>query len=118
MKILIFDDDEDILSICTFIFEDAGWQVFAYTDCRDIVARTIAYSPDVILMDNWIPEEGGIIATQALKSDSDLKNIPVIYFSANSNIQYLAAKAGAEFCIPKPFDLDGLKTAVIIAAKL
>ena len=42
--------------------------------------------PDVILMDNWIPDDGGIIATQTLKKIEELKNIPVIYFSANSDI--------------------------------
>lgn len=117
MKVLIFDDDEDILAICTFILEEEGWVVTAYPDCRHIIERALAAEPDVILMDNWIPDEGGIVATQALKNDVRLKAIPVIYFSANSDIQQLAAKAGAEYYLPKPFDLDDLKKAIHTAAE-
>ena len=116
-KVLIFDDDEDILSICTFILEEDGWQVMVYPDCRDMIARTTAFAPDVILMDNWIPDEGGIVATQTIKSAPELRNIPVIYFSANSDIQSLAAKAGADHWIPKPFDLDVLKAKLLAAIK-
>ena len=112
MKVLIFDDDEDILAICTYILEEEGWQVETHTDCRDILTKAGAFKPDVILMDNWIPDEGGIVATQILKSDAQLKKIPVVYFSANSDIQLLAEKAGAEFCLPKPFDLGDLQAII------
>lgn len=111
-KIIVFDDDEDILSICTFILEEQGWSVFTYPDCNDIVERVSAILPDAILMDNWIPEEGGIIATQKLKKDKNLKNIPVIYFSANSDIEVLAMKAGAQSFLAKPFDLNELERTI------
>lgn len=111
-KILIFDDDEDILSICTFILEDDGWQVKSYPDCSNIVERVISFSPDVILMDNWIPADGGIPATRLIKAAPETTHIPVIYFSANSDIEALAAKAGTNLCLSKPFELDELKQAV------
>ncbi|TSJ36373.1 response regulator [Mucilaginibacter corticis] len=116
-KVLIFDDDEDILAICTYVLEDAGWEVIAYTDCRDVIARTAAFRPDVILMDNWIPDEGGIVATQILKKDPVLQRIPVIYFSANSNIGELAITAGADHVLAKPFDLEDLRLTVLKALK-
>ena len=68
--------------------------------------------PDVILMDNWIPDTGGIIATQALKNNDALKSIPVVYFSANSDIQLLAKQAGAEAYIAKPFDLEDMERII------
>src|ERR1700733_11582079 len=108
-KIVIFDDDEDILSICSFILEEQGWEVFAFTDCNKITEKVSSILPDVILMDNWIPDDGGIIATQTLKRSEDLKNIPVIYFSANSDIELLANHAGAETYLAKPFDLEELE---------
>jgi DNA-binding NtrC family response regulator len=111
-KIIIFDDDEDILSICTYILEEQGWNVSTFTNCNDIVERVTTVSPDVILMDNWIPDEGGIIATQALKRHEELKSIPVIYFSANSDIQLLADHAGAESYLAKPFDLEELEKVI------
>ncbi|MBK0380206.1 response regulator [Mucilaginibacter segetis] len=111
-KIIIFDDDEDILSICSYILEEQGWDVYTFTDCTNILEKVSGIMPDVILMDNWIPESGGIIATQTLKKNESLKNIPVVYFSANSDIQLLAQHAGAETHLAKPFDLEELEKVV------
>ena len=111
-KIIIFDDDEDILSICSFILEEQGWAVSAFADCNNIVEKVLAILPDVILMDNWIPDDGGIIATQKLKQNETLKNIPIIYFSANSDIESLANHAGAESYLAKPFDLEELERVI------
>lgn len=111
-KIVIFDDDEDILSICTFILEEQGWEVFSFTDCKSIVDKVSTILPDVILMDNWIPEDGGVIATQKLKNTDALKNIPVIYFSANNDIELLTNQAGAQSFLAKPFDLGDLERII------
>jgi len=111
-KIIIFDDDEDILSICTYILSEQGWDVHTYTDCNSIAERVEAVMPNVILMDNWIPDAGGIIATQTLKKTENLRNIPVIYFSANSDIQLLANHAGAETYLAKPFDIEELERTI------
>jgi len=73
-RIIIFDDDEDILSICSYILEEQGWQVHSFTDCNDIIERVEGIDPNVILMDNWIPDIGGMRATQILKKNmSSLK---------------------------------------------
>ncbi|HEY8780286.1 MAG TPA: response regulator [Mucilaginibacter sp.] len=108
-RIAIFDDDEEILSICRFILEEKGWEVFTFIDCNEINEKVSAVSPGVILMDNWIPDDGGVIATRKLKNDENLKNIPVIYFSANSDIELLASHAGAESFLAKPFDIEELE---------
>jgi two-component system cell cycle response regulator DivK len=111
-KIIIFDDDEDILSVCTYVLEEQGWDVHVFTDCNQIIDKVSSVMPDVILMDNWIPDTGGIIATQALKNSDELKNIPVVYFSANSDIQLLAKQAGAEAYLAKPFDLEDMERTI------
>ncbi|MET1055737.1 MAG: response regulator [Pedobacter sp.] len=111
-KVIIFDDDEDILSICTYILEEQNWQVQTYTDTKDIVERVASFKPAIIFMDNWIPDEGGIVATQILKGNADVKNTPVIYFSANTDIESLAAKAGANAYLAKPFELDDLEIVI------
>jgi CheY-like chemotaxis protein len=111
-KIIIFDDDEDILSVCTYVLEEQGWEVHVFTDCNQITDKVRQIMPDVILMDNWIPDTGGIVATQTLKSTDALKHIPVVYFSANSDIQLLAKQAGAEAYIAKPFDLEDMERII------
>ena len=111
-KIIIFDDDEDILSICTYILEEQGWLVHTFTDCNSIINKIEGIIPNIILMDNWIPDIGGIQATQTLKKDHRFKHIPVIYFSANNDIQTLASNAGADGYLAKPFDIDDLEKAI------
>src|ERR1700740_618914 len=111
-KIVIFDDDEDILSICSYVLEEQGWEVHIFTDCGNIAEKVSAISPSVILMDNWIPDSGGIVATQTLKNTDSLRDIPVVYFSANSDIQMLANRAGAEAYLAKPFDLNDLERII------
>lgn len=107
--VAIFDDDEDILSICTYILGEQGWAVHTFTDCNEIIDRVEEIRPAVILMDNWIPDQGGIAATQLLKSSEELAHIPVVYFSANNDIALLAEQAGATAYLAKPFDLDDLE---------
>lgn len=114
-RILICDDDSDILSICQFILEEMGLEVHTRTDCNNILSIVGEVKPDVILMDNWIPDTGGIIATRMIKQHPLYKKIPVIYFSANTDIKLLARDAGADSYLAKPFDISDLEKAIAFA---
>ena len=107
-RVLIFEDDKDLLIIFEFLFEDNGWQVFTNATSDEVIERTEEVQPHLILMDNWIPNIGGIAATQALKADSRFSRIPVIYISANNDVSSLSEKAGADAFMAKPFDFDEL----------
>ena len=111
-KVFIFDDNNDILELCTLILEDAGYEIKTSATSNNIVDQVSAYMPDIIFMDNWLPDVGGIEATQELKSHPDLKHIPVIYFSANNDVSALATKAGADSFLAKPFDIHALEEIV------
>ena len=111
-RILIFDDDTDILAICSYILEDQGWDVHTRTNCNNIIETLEEIKPNVILMDNWIPDTGGIIATQLIKDHPTFKSVPVIYFSANNDIKTLAKQAGADTFLAKPFDISELEEVV------
>lgn len=114
-RILICDDDTDILSICQFILEEIGLEVHTRNNCNNILEVVAQVKPDVILMDNWIPDTGGIIATRIIKQHPEYKNIPVIYFSANTDIKLLAHDAGADSYLAKPFDINDLEAAIATA---
>ena len=96
-QIMIFDDDTDILSICSYILQLKGWEVHTQTNCNNILDALEKVKPDVIVMDNWIPDTGGIVATQTIKAHETFKHIPVIYFSANHDISNLAKQAGTDY---------------------
>lgn len=112
-KVFIFDDNSDILELCTFILEDAGYEIKTSSSSNDIIDQVSAYTPDIIFMDNWLPDVGGIDATRALKNHPTLKAIPVIYFSANNDVMVLADQAGADGYLSKPFDIEELENIII-----
>jgi len=111
-KIFIFDDNLEILQLCTEILEDLGCEVKTSPTTTNVEQQVLSFMPDLIFMDNWLPDISGIEATRLLKSNEQLKNIPVLYFSANSNIDALAAEAGADDFLGKPFDIDQFETLV------
>lgn len=111
--ILVFDDDKAILEIFTIVLESAGYNVKISATSHDIIEKVSESNPDVVIMDNWIPDIGGVEATKLLKSHPDYKHIPVIYCSANNDVESLANRAGAETYLSKPFDLDELEQKVI-----
>jgi CheY-like chemotaxis protein len=111
-RILICDDDEDILSICAYVLEENGWEVHTRNNCKDIIETVENIMPNLILMDNWIPDTGGIKATQTIKAAPSISHIPVIYFSANNDVKDLAIVAGADGFLAKPFDIGELEQIV------
>ncbi len=111
-KVLIFDDDTDLLEVCSLILTAKNFEVIIKDRCTEIINDVLAHNPDVILMDNWIPDIGGVKATRLVKDSAELRHIPVIFFSANNNVTELAAEAGADFALQKPFDITELEEMV------
>lgn len=111
-RVLVFDDDKDILEICTYILDEAGYDIKTSENARDIEEQVKSFMPNLIFMDNWLPDLGGIEATRKLKNNLSLKDIPVIYFSANTDIEKLASQAGADSYLAKPFDITDLEEIV------
>lgn len=109
---MIFDDDSDILEICSIILQQKGYEVKTENTCKDILQKVTAYAPDIIMMDNKIPDEGGIASTKKLKANPATSFIPVIFFSANTNVIALSKEATAEYYLQKPFDIEDLEMLV------
>jgi CheY-like chemotaxis protein len=83
-RILVCDDDLDILDILDYALTDEGWEVVKTYTVDNIIDKVQSAQPSVIIMDNWIPGVGGIEATQAIKRHPVFRNIPVIYLTANT----------------------------------
>ena len=111
-RVMIFDDDTDLLEVCSIVLKTKNYIVIGLNKCSDIVHEVKSFAPNVILMDNWIPDVGGVKATQLLKNNPELKSIPIIFFSANDRVEDLALEAGAEFYLQKPFEIEELEAAV------
>jgi CheY-like chemotaxis protein len=111
-KVMIYDDDTDLLEVCTLILQSRDLEVVTRDSCAGILADLEKHQPHVILMDNWIPDVGGIKATRLVKDSPQFRHIPVIFFSANNDVRDLAAQAGADYFLQKPFDITELETIV------
>ena len=116
-RVLVCDDDVNISEIVALVLTDADWEVYTIPDCNNMIEKIESINPSVIFMDHKIPDEGGIVATQIIKNHPDYSDIPVIYFTANDDIDNLAQKAGADYMLQKPFNIKQLEETVSKAFK-
>ncbi len=112
-KVFLFDDNEEILNLCVEILEDLHCEVQTSPTTTNLIAQLDQFKPNLIFMDNWLPELSGVEATQLIKAQAQFAHIPVVYFTANTNIEYLAQIAGADRYLAKPFDIEEFETIVL-----
>jgi len=113
-KILIAEDDPDIRELVAFTLRFAGHEVVAASNGEEAVQLAAREFPDLILMDVRMPRMTGYDACRAIKANSELRDIPVVFLSAKgqeSEIQ-TGLEAGAEEYLLKPFALDQLMDRV------
>ena len=110
--ILIFDDDMEILLVCKIILEQKNYRVEIRSRCDNIIEDILTASPDLILMDLWIPEMGGENAIHLMKNNKATQHIPVILFSANAEIEEICNRCNANGFLSKPFDVLALKKII------
>jgi two-component system alkaline phosphatase synthesis response regulator PhoP len=103
-KILIVDDESDVIGFLTYNFRKNGYEVAGAANGIDGIAKTKVFSPDVIITDIMMPVMNGIVMCKALKDHDKYKNIPVIFLSATQDdYQVLYASViGAAHYISKP----------------
>lgn len=106
-KILVIDDDQDILDITYYLLTEAGYEVVVSLT-SDILAEASIINPEIILLDEWLDGPTGHEACERLKANEATHNIPVIIFSALNQVEKLAADCHADGFIQKPFDIEYL----------
>lgn len=109
-KILIAEDERDIRDLITFTLRFAGHEVIVTTNGAEAVDAAHKERPDLILLDVRMPRLTGYDACRQIKSDPNLKHIPVVFLSAKgqeSEVQ-TGLEAGATAYILKPFAPDDL----------
>lgn len=105
-KILVIDDEEDILEFLKVILEDEGYIVF--TSDKDDYLEWLHDDilPDIILLDLLLSGKDGRDIVKYLKMQEKTKHIPVIMFSAHPSAQEFTKQAGADDFVAKPFEID------------
>lgn len=110
-KIAFVEDDLGILEVAKVIFEKAGYRVDLYGSAERLMSDTTAL-PDIFILDKQLPDMDGLELCHQLKKDPQTGSIPVLMLSANPQIKTLAAEAGADAVMEKPFEIKELLAVV------
>lgn len=81
-KILVVDDEQDVLTYLTALFEDNGYETVSAMDGLKAVEVAQSEKPDLISLDITMPDQSGVRTYRTYKEDPELKKIPVIIVTA------------------------------------
>jgi two-component system, cell cycle response regulator DivK len=111
-KVLLFEDDEQLIELLSLILRLKGYSVAHRPSCNNVLNDIKEETPDLILMDLRIPEIGGEEATKLIKQEESIRHIPVIIVSADLRIKEKATLSGADGYIVKPFEISEFENIV------
>jgi DNA-binding response OmpR family regulator len=104
-KILVIDDDQDILDVVTIRLQRADYEVIALDSGEKGLKWLEGHFPDLIFLDLLLPGIQGEEICRKIKSNTRLRKIPVILLTASScNSAELKKETGADDCLQKPFE--------------
>ena len=107
-KILVVDDDEDILILLKSYFTINGYAVKTTTTCDEGLEIFYNFNPHLVLLDVNVGNVDGRIMCKTIKSQAAHQHIPVILMSANPDMLVPFAAFGAATVMEKPFNLSQL----------
>jgi DNA-binding response OmpR family regulator len=115
-KILLVDDDRDILEAMQATLESLGQQILLARDGNEALEVATAENPDVIVLDLMLPKRGGFLVLQKLKGSPKAKGRKpfVIMITGNEGQRHkiFAQSLGVDDYLNKPFRMDRLTEAV------
>ena len=113
-KIVVVDDDPDILDALQMTLEDEGYEVTTTEkgEYAENLPNTNENLPDLIILDVLLSGKDGRTICQKLKSQQETRHIPVIMISAHPNAKQSVKDVGADDFLAKPFDVDELLAMV------
>lgn len=111
-RILVIENDREILNILSYILIDEGYQVKSVRSLDGIIDLVTSYKPDAILLDIIIPEVESSEICRTIKSTESIKHIPLIVLSTHPEIIAQIKEICADEVISKPFDINNLTEIV------
>ncbi len=107
-KVLVVDDEPDILKVISFRLKKSGYEVLTAGDGKAALDLIAVNKPDLILLDLRMPVLSGEEVCAMLKASDELKTIPVILLTASSGgkIADKAKELRADDCMIKPFEAE------------
>jgi DNA-binding response OmpR family regulator len=113
-KVLIVDDEADIVETIKFSLELENIECIEAYDGEDALLKAKKEHPDLIIMDVMMPKMNGYKVCRLLKFDESYKHIPIIMLTARAQAKdiELGEETGADEYVTKPFEMDELVALV------
>ena len=113
-KILIVDDEQDIVESLKFVLETYEYTCYTAFNGEDGLKLAKEILPDLIILDVMMPRINGFKISRLLKFDKKYKNIPILMITARSQEEdkLIGEETGADEYITKPFDIDDVVKTV------
>lgn len=113
-KILVVDDEVDLVDTLAIRLEDDGYEVLKALDGKDGYEKAQANLPDVVILDLRMPRMDGFQVCRLIKFDETLKGIKVIILTAHNaeNDRKACHAVGADVLLAKPYEYSELLQAV------
>ena len=103
-KILVVDDDQDLLSMIKGFLQRQGYEVAVTTSCEQGVEIFYSFRPGLLLLDINVGSEDGRVMCRKIKARAENAHIPIIFISANAEALATYEEHGAVGALDKPFD--------------
>jgi two-component system alkaline phosphatase synthesis response regulator PhoP len=113
-KVLIADDEQNIVISLEFLLRREGFEVFVASDGEEALARLRADKPDLVLLDVMMPKMNGFDVCQAIRADPDLADMRVLMLTAKGREAEVSKGLGlgADAYMTKPFSTKELVAQV------
>ena len=113
-KILLVDDEVDLVKTIKFSLELEGYKVLVSYNGEDALTQARKENPDLILLDIMLPKLDGYKVCRLLKFDEQYKHIPILMMTAKTQEKdkLMGKETGANEYITKPFDMEELMEKV------
>ena len=110
---LIIEDDPASLDLVSRIAETMGHSVISAIDGTDGIRVALAQHPDIIVLDQHLPDVPGWVVARQLRAEKAFRRTPIIAVSAGgSDERARAIEAGCSDFVAKPYDLAALRAAI------
>jgi DNA-binding response OmpR family regulator len=113
-KILIVDDEPNIVLSLEFLMKKAGFEVAVAADGEEALAQVARFNPDLVLLDVMMPKKSGYEVCEALRADPARGAMKIVMLTAKGRDSEVAKglALGADAYVTKPFSTKDLVTQV------
>lgn len=118
-KILLIEDEPNIIEAISFILKRDGWVVATHGDGKSAVEAVARHAPDLAILDVMLPGRSGYDILQDLRQDAATRDLPVLMLTARGQAKdrEMAERLGASHFMTKPFSNAEVLEAVRVLVK-